>query len=214
MVGNIGSLIPLLLVAACGTQDLTSSIPKGDPDLTGHYRSTFGMSVSDDPYGVASPMYRRDLLVVACPSEWILSRTKAREYTVTISLSPELCDETLGHRLDYLLLAPALTGLLRLDSVAWNGTVVESKGTIVIGTGTAQAFQDLTGCTSSGLEAGWNMAFLANTRRDYTFESGWSSSSEPFSTAALRRVGYFLAECRGIRDLFLRFGFNDLKTAN
>jgi hypothetical protein len=57
-----------------------------------------------------------------CPSEWILSQTKPREYAVTPHLA-DPCRDSLGYIADYLTLPPTFTGILHIDRVYWNSNV-------------------------------------------------------------------------------------------
>jgi hypothetical protein len=206
----------LLFVAACGEQDLTSTIANRDPDLTGRYQSGLGIVITDSVLyasGWGGGLGYGVILNTYCPAEWVLSQTKRREYAVTIHLSADLCRDSYGHIADYVTLPPTFTGILRIDRVHWSSLDSESLGAITIGGGTAQAFHDLTGCSPARLDGGWSLSFQAYTRRDYTFDNGWAFFW-PHVPSTLQGQGPFRIRCHEIDGLFMNWGFNFLRATH
>jgi hypothetical protein len=213
MVQTIGRFVALLSIAACGAQDVTSSTSTQDPDLTGRYQSGLGIVITDSVLhasGWGDGLSYGVLLSVDCPSEWILSQTRPREYAVTIRIVADTCYDNWGHVADYLTLAPTFTGILHIQTVSGNPLTVESLGTITVGTGSAQDFETLTGCSASGLGGGWTMSFQAYTTPDHTFENGWAYFM-PRVPSTVQGQGPFRAQCRETGGLFMNLGFNFLK---
>ena len=216
MARTIGYVAALLLLAACGDEDLTSSIGKRDPDLTGRYQSGLGIVITDSVLyasGFGDGVSFGFVAGAYCPSEWILTQTRPREYAVTIHISAHPCRDSSSPIVDYLTLSPTITGVLHLDTVYWNSLASESVGTIIVGDGKAQEFQSLTGCAVSGLDAGWSISFQAYTTPDYTFENGWAYFL-PRVPSTVQGQGPFRVQCRGIAGLFMHLGFNFLRLSN
>jgi len=213
MARTICCFIGLVLLTACGRDDPTSSTVTPDPNLTGRYQSGLNIVITDSVLsasGFGDGVGYGVLLNVDCPSEWILSQAKPREYAVTIHVATDACYDNWGHAADYLTLAPAFTGVLHIELVSGDPlTELESLGTITVGAGSAQDFETITGCFVARLGSGWRMSFQSYTRPDHTFENGWAYFW-PLVPSTGQGQGPFRVQCRGIEGLFMHLGFNHL----